>query len=52
MQQATCNRSRYHNYSKSCKEMGGVTSVIPVIRDASPFSQQAADNTPRAHAID
>ena len=33
----------YVRPNKSCKEMGGATSVMPVIRDA--FSQQIADTT-------
>jgi len=33
----------YHNCNKSCKEICGATSVMPVIRDA--FSQQVADTT-------
>jgi len=40
----------YHNCNKSCKEMGGATSVMPVIRDA--FSLQAADTTQWAGTID
>ena len=41
----------YHNCkcNKSCKEMGGATSVMPVIRDA--FSQQAAATTQLADTI-
>ena len=35
--------NRHHNCNKSCKEMGGVTSVMPLIMDA--FSQQAAATT-------
>ena len=31
----------YHSCNNSCKEMGGATSVMPVIRDA--FSQQSDD---------
>ena len=40
----------YHGCNKSCKEMGGATSVMPVIRDV--FSQQAADTTQWADTID
>jgi len=46
-EKVTCNKQLatdlhvYHNCNKSCKEMGGATSVMPVIRDA--FGQQVAD---------
>ena len=47
LQVTTCNKQLatdlYHSCNKRCKEMGGATSVMPVIRDA--FSQQAADTT-------
>jgi len=39
----------YHNCNKSCKEMGGATSMLLVIRDV--FSQQAADITQWADTI-
>jgi len=44
------NRAHNDNYNESCKEMGGATSVMPVIRGA--FSQQAAATTQWADTID